>query len=353
MKNRAHSTSLWQYHSLEAIIEGLLHVVSRPTLRRILDDLQEPHVVVEYEKDKKNKHVLDAEGKPIAKRKGIYGILRVKENMNPNYRFDKRKGYLFLPEKIIAYYKTQVANPVDDTQLIFQKNIEDLNEISNVDNCETKPNNVPQENEFSPKSLISPIGKNFPIDQQKFTNDRKKFSNRSERILQTISNDTKTNDTTNKAAAEPDAAPVVDNTASFTAGQTSCQLAERHFAVMAETRKASLAGRVQQLGSAAEMFTLASWVGGIDLEMQNPDSFSQAKSPTHKLNCILQQAREGRWTPNNVAVEVEQKEAAEKSNARLAMEDKLRKLQLDKVSWEQVIKNPKPYQKDDAYLNSG
>ena len=158
-------------------------------------------------------------------------------------------------------------------------------------------------------------------------------------------------DTTRIAEAEV-AVSAVDDIGLGSVEQQSCSLAEQHFALMTAAQKNAVTNRVQQLGSVAETFTVASWVGAIGLEMQNPDSFTQSKSPSHKLNCILQQAKAGRWSPLNVAAEIEQKQNAENAKARKALEDSLRKLMMDRQMWQRVIKNPSPHENHPTYLDS-
>ena len=91
------------------------------------------------------------------------------------------------------------------------------------------------------------------------------------------------------------------------------------------------------------------WLKAMAQELSNPVAFKNCETFGHKLNALLQQAKQGLWSP--VSMQAVTAEPADSNNKQKTLRQKLATYRREKISWEQVIKNPEPYQ-DELYLAS-
>lgn len=147
-------------------------------------------------------------------------------------------------------------------------------------------------------------------------------------------------------------AAAVDNVkkrSSAKAGKT-IEFAVKQCSRMPDERQKFLRERLAKIGVGETEFTWATWVGAIELEMNNPESFKKATSSDYKLNCIFAKIKQGQWTPMSILPA--SLPAVSKPTLAEKLKQTLQQLYRDKQGWEQVVNNPQPYQTGSEYASS-
>jgi hypothetical protein len=229
--------------------EGLLGLVSLPTIDKKLDLLEE------------------------------LGMVLSLDIPNPRYNFDRRKSYLFRPWRVCQLHKEKTGQALDCPIHLYEKLndpafFEDQEVIEFIGKiCDNSP---------LLKSLQC-IVKNFTVDSKKFYADCKVFYAESKKV-NPLYNRSNIDLKEKEVAARKTIAAVPE----------SLILDELTNLQQSDLKKCFLRKKLE-LGNYNEEI----WLDALAIELTNPQSYLDGKQNfKHKLNILLSEIRKGEWSPD-------------------------------------------------------